>query len=183
MRPLRYAINVTLDGCCDHLAGVAPDEEGHRYWADSIDRADALLFGRVTYQMMEEAWRHPAPPGARPAWMEPFGRTLSAKKKYVVSSTLGDVDWNAELLPGDLRGAVERLKQAPGNGIFVGGVTLPKALAAWGLIDEYEFVVHPQLAGRGPTLLAGLPRPVELRLVDRREFQSGAVALRYTVKR
>ena len=182
MQPLRYAINLTLDGCCDHLEGV-PSDEGHRYWADCIDRADALLFGRVTYRMMEEGWRHPVPPGTRPDWMEPFARIIGEKKKYVVSSTLREVDWNAELLKGDLRSAVEGLKQKPGRGIFVGGVTLPKALAAWDLIDEWEFVVHPRIAGHGPTLLDGLPKPVDLELVDRKEFQSGAIALRYVTRR
>ena len=99
MRPLRYSINVTLDGCCDHRAG-STDEELHRYWAENLAQADALLFGRVTYEMMEAAWRPPAT-GVRPDWMadwmEPFARTIDAAKKYVVSSTLDRVDWNAEL--------------------------------------------------------------------------------------
>ena len=178
MRLLRYAINVTLDGCVDHRAGI-PDEALHRHHAANIARADAMLLGRVTYEMMEGAWRHPAPAGARPEWMEPFARTIGATKKYVVSSTLERVDWNAELVRGDLAQAVRRLKQEPGNGLFVGGVTLPLALAELGLIDEYEFVVHPRLAGHGPTPFAGLSRHVDLRLVDRLEFGSGAVAMRY----
>ena len=99
--------------------------------------------------------------------------------KYVVSSTLGDVDWNAELVRDDLAQAVERLKAEPGEGLWVGGVTLPLALADLGLIDEYEFVVQPVLAGHGPTLLAGLRERIELELVDRQDFRSGAVALRY----
>jgi dihydrofolate reductase len=181
MRPLRYSINITLDGCCDHRAG-STDEELHRYWAESLARADALLFGRVTYEMMEAAWR-PAATGARPDWMadwmEPFARTIDAAKKYVVSSTLGRVDWNAELLRGDLGTAVERLKREPGKGLFLGGVKLPLALAELGLIDEYEFVVHPRLAGHGPTLFAGLANYVDLKLVSQLEFGSGAIALRY----
>jgi len=182
MRPLRYSINVTLDGCCDHRAGV-PDEEMHRYATEGIARADALLFGRVIYEMMEAAFRQPAETGVRPEWMaewmEPFGRTIHAAKKYVVSSTLERVDWNAELVRGDLKSAVERLKREPGEGLYVGGVTLPRALAAWELIDEYEFIVQPRLEGHGPTLFAGLSKHVELKLVGRREFRSGAVALRY----
>src|ERR671916_3192498 len=178
MRTLRYSINVTLDGCCDHRAGIV-DEELHRYWAESLARADALLFGRVTYEMMEEAWRPPAAPGARPEWMEPFAQTINAAKKYVVSSTLERVDWNAELVRGDLGKAVQQLKRESGKGLFVGGVKLPLALAELGLIDEYEFVVHPRLAGHGPTLFAGLSKHVELKLVSRREFASGAVAMRY----
>src|SRR4029079_10333064 len=96
-RPLRYSINVTLDGCCDHRA-IPADADLHRHATESIAQADALLFGRVTYQMMEAAWREPARTGERPEWMEPFARTIDAKKKYVVSSTLTQVDWNAELV-------------------------------------------------------------------------------------
>jgi len=122
MRSLRYSINVTLDGCCHHEAGLPPDEESMRYWT---------------------------------------------------------VDWNAELVRGDLGHAVQQLKHEPGEGLFVGGVTLPLALADLGLIDEYAFVVQPVLAGHGPTLLAGLRERIQLELVDRQEFRSGAVALRY----
>jgi dihydrofolate reductase len=181
MRPLRYSINVTLDGCCDHREGIA-DEELHRHAAENLARADALLFGRVTYEMMEAAWR-PDPTGAMPdwmePWMEPFARTIDAAKKYVVSSTLDRVDWNAELLRGDLGTAVRQLKREPGEGLLTGGVKLPFALAELGLIDEYEFVVHPRLVGHGPTLFAGLSKPIDLELVSRLEFGSGAVAMRY----
>src|SRR6187549_3892424 len=213
MRPLRYSINVTLDGCCDHRAG-STDEELHRYWAENLTAADALLFGRVTYEMMEAAWRLPpeergsvpfseekgsvpvfseqkrgADPGRkgdrprRPEWMEPFARTIDAAKKYVVSSTLERVDWNAELVRGDLGKTVQQLKREPGMGLFVGGVKLPLALAELGLIDEYEFLVQPRLAGHGPTLLAGLSTHIDLKLVNRREFGSGAVALRYEARK
>src|SRR5574338_48437 len=143
MRPLRYSINVTLDGCCDH---------------------------RV---MMEAAWRPLAGTGAMPdwmePWMEPFARTIDAAKKYVVSGSLDRVDWNAELLRGDLGQAVQHLKQEPGNGLLVGGLRLPLALAELGLIDEYEFVVHPRVVGHGPTLFAGLSHYLDLRLVTRLE--------------
>ena len=181
MRPLRYSINVTLDGCCDHRA-IPPDEELHRHAIENFDRADALLFGRVIYEMMEAAWRPPAGTGARPEWMEPFARKISAAKKYVVSSTLERVDWNAELVRGDLGTAVQQLKGESGKGLFVGGVKLPLALADLGLIDEYEFVVHPRLTGHGPKLFAGLSKHVDLRLVSRLEFGSGAVAMRYEPK-
>jgi len=182
MRSLRYSINVTLDGCCDHRVMVA-DEDLHRHAVENLARADALLFGRVTYEMMEAAWRSPAPPGARPEWMEPFARTIDAAKKYVVSSTLARVDWNAELVRGDVGNAVQELKRQPGGGLFVGGVKLPLALAELGLIDEYEFVVHPRLVGHGPTLFAGLAKRVDLKLVNRLEFGSGAVALQYEPRR
>ena len=182
MRPLRYSINVMLDGCCDHRAAT-PDEELHHHAAENIARADALLFGRVTYQMMEEAFRSPRTPGALAEWMEPFAETIDAAKKYVVSTTLDRVDWNAELLRGDLGEAVRQLKSEPGEGLATGGVTLPLALAELGLIDEYQFVVHPIVAGHGPTLFAGLSKPLDLEPVSRREFASGVVATRYVPKR
>jgi dihydrofolate reductase len=116
-------------------------------------------------------------------WGLPFARTIDAAKKYVVSNTLDRVDWNAELVRGDLGTAVQQLKQAPGKGLFVGGVRLPQALAELGLIDEYELVVHPRLAGHGPTLFAGLSKHIDLRLVSRLELGSGAVAMRYELKR
>ena len=152
------------------------------HWTAAIERAGALLYGRVTYQMMESAWRKPAT-GTWPDWMDewqiPFAETIDRAKKYVVSSTLSGVDWNADLVRGDLGQAVQRLKQESGESLWVGGVTLPLALADLGLIDEYEFLVHPVLAGHGPTLLAGLRERIQLELVDRHEFRSGAVALQY----
>lgn len=177
MRPLRYSINVTLDGCVDHRVMLA-DEALHRHAIENLAQADALLFGRVTYEMMEAGWRQP-PPGARPDWMDAFARTIDAAKKYVVSSTRDRVDWNAELVRGDLGRAVRRLKEQPGRGLLVGGVTLPRALAELGLIDEYELVVHPRIAGHGPMLFAGLATLVDLQFVSRQEFGSGAVATRY----
>ncbi len=181
MRPLRYSINVTLDGCCDHRVGIA-DESLHRHAARNLAEADALLFGRVTYEMMEAAWRLPLRAGM-PEWTQPFARTIDAAKKYVVSSTLERVDWNAELLRGDLGQAVERLKREPGKGLFVGGVKLPFALAELGLIDEYEFIVHPRIVGHGPTVFAGLSKIIDLKLVSRLELGSGAVAMRYEPRR
>ena len=178
MQPLRYSINVTLDGCCDHRA-IPADEELHRHAVENLNQADALLLGRVTYEMMESAWRPQAPKGARPDWMEHFAETINAAKKYVVSNTVGQVDWNAELVRGDLGTAVERLKRESGEGLLVGGVKLPLALTELGLIDEYEFVVHPRLAGHGPTLFAGLSKHVDLGFLSRLEFGSGAVAMRY----
>ncbi|MCW5951937.1 MAG: dihydrofolate reductase family protein [Propionibacteriaceae bacterium] len=182
MRRLRYSINVTLDGCCHHDAGLPPDEESMRYWTEEMAGADALLFGRVTYEMMESAWRRPAA-GHWPEWMSEwdvlFAEALDSARKHVVSSALSGVDWNAELVRGDLGQAVRRLKEEPGERLWVGGVTLPTALADLGLIDEYEFVVQPILSGHGPTLLSGLRDRLQLELVSRREFWSGAVAVRY----
>jgi dihydrofolate reductase len=182
MRPLRYSVNITLDGCCDHRAVLA-DEELHRHAAENLARADALLFGRVTYEMMEAAFCPPAGAGARPDWMEPFARMIDAAKKYVVSRTMDRVDWNAELVRGDLGNAIQQLKRESGRGLLVGGVKLPLALAELGLIDEYEFLVQPRLAGHGPTLFAGLSKRVDLKLVRRLEFGSGVVAMRYEPRR
>src|SRR5687767_9018201 len=144
MRPVRYSINVTLDGCCDHRA-IPADEDLHRHAVEILNRADALLFGRVTYEMMESAWRPQGPTGAWPDWMAdwmvPFARTIDAARKYVVSATLQRVDWNAELVRGDLGNAVRQLKQEPGKELFVAGAKLALALADLGLIDEYELIV------------------------------------------
>jgi dihydrofolate reductase len=182
MRSLRYSINVTLDGCCHHEAGLAPDDESMEFWTAEIEQADALLYGRVTYQMMETAWRRPAS-GDWPEWMDRsdmvFAEAIDSATKYVVSSTLGSVDWNAELVGGDLAGAVGRLKAEPGGRIEVSGVTLPTALADLGLIDDYVFLVHPVLAGHGPTLLGGLHNRLRLEPIERREFRSGAVLMHY----
>jgi len=183
MQPLRYSINITLDGCCDHRAGIA-DAELHRHATELLAQADALIFGRVIYEMMESAWRPVVQSRERPEWMAdwmvPFAHTIDASRKYVVSNTLEQADWNAELVRGDdLETTVRRLKQQPGKGLLAGGVKLPLALAELGLIDEYEFIVHPRIAGHGPTLFAGLSKYVDLKLVSRKEFGSGAVVMRY----
>jgi dihydrofolate reductase len=159
------------------------DEDLHRHAMENIAQADALLFGRVTYEMMEAAWRLATRTAVMPDWTEPFARTIDAAKKYVVSSTLDRVDWNAQLVRGDLGKAIQELKRESGKGLFTGGVKLPMALAELGLIDEYEFVVQPRLVGHGPTLFAGLSKLVDLKLVSRLEFGSGAVAMRYEPRR
>ena len=159
------------------------DEDLHRHAVENLNRADALVFGRVTYEMMQAAFRSPPQPGVRPEWMEPFARAIDAAKKYVVSRTLSEVDWNAELVRGDLKTAILELKQASGKGLTVGGVKFPLALAELGLIDEYEFIVQPRIIGHGPTLFAGLSKYVDLKLVNRVQFPSGAVALQYEPRR
>lgn len=186
MRPLKYSINITVDGCADHMAGI-PDEELHHYSAKIIEQADALIFGRVIYQMMESAWREPAETGEKAEWMDewmmPFARTIHAAKKYVVSDSLKSVDWNAELIRGkDLEKTVRELKEKSGKGLYTAGLKLPLALAEMGLIDDYEFIVHPRIAGRGPAVFAGLSKFIDLKLTGRFEMKSGSVALRYTRK-
>ena len=179
-QPLRYAINVTIDGCVHHEAGLPPDAESMAFWTDELRRSDTLLYGRVTYELMEGAWRRPAL-GEWPDWMDAgevaFSEVMDPMRKVVASTSLDDVDWNAELISGDVVGAVRALKEHPGRGIALGGVQLPATLAAQGLIDEYTFVVYPVVAGRGPRLLDGVD--VKLELVERREFRSGATVQRY----
>ena len=182
MRPLRYGINVTLDGCVHHEAGLPPDAESMGLWTAELERSDALLYGRTTFLMMESAWRRPAS-GGWPEWMGPdevaFAEVIDRMPKHVVSSTLDAVDWHASLVRGDLEAAVRSLKEQPGDGISLGGVALPPALASLGLIDEYLLVVHPVLVGHGPTLLGGLRDRLRLELVERRDLASGVVAMRY----
>jgi len=183
MRPLRFSINGTLDGCYDHTVGI-PDEDLHRNAAAYIAGTDAMLLGRKTYQLMEAAWRMPANgvwPDWMPEWMQPFARMMDAAKKYLVSSTLNTSEWNTELVRGDLAAFVQQLKQQPGKGIGVSGVQLAMALTELGLIDEYRIVVHTRIVGRRPTLFAGLAKMVDLKLVGREEFGSGAVVLRYAI--
>ena len=179
MGPLRYSVNLTVDGCCDHRV-IPANVDTHRQVTQSLLRADALLLGRVTYELMESGWRD-VPDDVLPAWTLPFARAIDSARKYVVSSTMEPSGWNTELVraDGDLGATVTALKRSTERGLYVGGVTLPRALAQLGLIDEYEFMVHPLSAGHGPTLFAGLPAHLELELVGRREFASGAVALRY----
>ena len=149
---------------------------------ETIAQADALIFGRVMYGLME-AFRGADQPATRPDWladwMMPFARTINGAKKYVVSRTMADPGWNTEVVRGDFADVIRRLKDEPGRGLYVGGITLPRALAELGLIDEYEFIVQPRLAGHGPKVFDGLSRYVDLRLVGRTEFASGSVAMRY----
>jgi dihydrofolate reductase len=176
MRALRYSINVSLDGCVDHASPAFDvDEDVHMHATRTITEPDALIFGRTTYELME-FWRTP---GDIPSWMRPFADAITAQKKYLVSSTRTVDEWNTENLRGDPVEAVRALKDEPGGSLLVGGVRLPLALADAGLIDEYEFVVHPVVAGSGPTLLAGLQQPLRLEPVGTTEFASGAVARRY----
>lgn len=156
------------------MAGI-PDEESHNHAARTIASADAVILGRTTYELME-FWRtaHDLP-----QWMRPFQESINATKKYLVSSTRKPDGWNTEVLTGDPVEAVRKLKELPGDGLYVGGVTLPRALADAGLIDEYEFVVYPTLVGHGPRLFEGLAKPLELRRVETTEFASGARAERY----
>ena len=176
---LTFALNVTLDGCCDHRAGI-PDDEMMRFWTRTMDQAGAMLFGRHTYELMEEAWpqvaRDPRSKPADRAW----ARKLEAKPKYVVSSRRRDFPWhNTHHLTGNLTRAVKALKQVTPRGVAVGSPKLSAALQRLDLIDEYLFVVHPVVAGHGPYVFAGLKPSRHLKLVSTRRLRSGIVVLRY----
>jgi dihydrofolate reductase len=176
---LTFGLNLTLDGCYDHREGIA-DDEMHRWWTDRMDEAGAMLFGRVTYELMEDAW----PQVARDATAAPthrdWARKLEAKHKYVVSTTRRDFPWqNTHRVEGDLAQAITALKDTTPDGVLVGSAQLAGALQRLGLVDAYRFVVHPVVAGHGPYLLAGLHPSMHLELVEMTRFASGAVALHY----
>jgi dihydrofolate reductase len=176
---LTFGLNVTLDGCCDHRAGVV-DEELHRYWTRLMDAAGGMLFGRRTYELMEDAWpqvaRDPEADRASRAW----AKKLEAKPKYVVSSTRREYPWaNTHHVEGDLTRAVRALKKATPRGLLVGSPALAAELQRLGLIDEYRLLVHPVVAGHGPYLFSGLQPSSRLELVAARRLESGVVALHY----
>jgi dihydrofolate reductase len=178
MGELMYSINVTVDGCCDHRVGLI-SEELHQHHADNLARADGLIFGRTTYEMMEDAWRQP-PESTTPAEeLDPFVAAIDPARKYLVSSTRETAEWNTETIRGDLAAAVRRLKDESETGLIVGGVTLPRGLAELGLIDVFEFVVHPIIAGHGPYVFAGLSEVVDLVPDNRSELASGHAVLRF----
>ena len=179
---LTFALNVTLDGCCDHREGIA-DDELHRYFTRLMDAAGAMLWGRVTYELMESAWPAVARDEKAPRAMREWARKLEVKPKYVVSASRRDFPWNNTFrVEGDLRKAVTQLKKKTPRGVLVGAPALSAALERLGLIDEYRLVVHPILAGHGPTLFQGLERSRRLELVSTKRLKSGVMALHYRRK-
>jgi dihydrofolate reductase len=179
---LTFALNVTLDGCCDHRAGIA-DDELHDYFTQLMDAAGAMLWGRVTYELMESAWPAVARDENAPRAMREWARKLEAKPKYVVSASRRDFPWNNTVrLEGDLREAVTQLKKKTPQGVLVGSHKLSSALERLGLIDEYRLVIHPVLAGHGPTLFQGLEPSRRLELVSTNRLKSGQVAMHYRRK-
>src|SRR5436305_1118887 len=165
---LTFALNVTLDGCCDHREGVA-DDEMLRYWTRLMDAAGAMLFGRRTYELMEDAWPQVArDPKATPSNRD-WAKKLEAKPKYVVSTTRREFPWNnTHHVEGDLTRAVKALKKATPRGLLVGSPRLSAALQRLDLVDEYRFVVHPVVAGHRPLLFSGLQPSLRLNLVAAR---------------
>lgn len=179
MGRLTFALNLTLDGCCDHREGVV-DAEMHRDWTRLMDAAGAMLFGRKTYELMESAWPQVArDPGATPADRN-WARKLEAKPKHVVSTTRSDYPWrNTHRVEGDLGAAVQALKAATPEGLLVGSPALSAALQRLDLVDDYRFLVHPVVAGHGPYLFPGLQPSLRLELVSSRRLRSGILALHY----
>jgi dihydrofolate reductase len=178
---LTFSLNITLDGCVDHREGIA-DDETHAFFTRMLDECGAMLWGRVTYEMMESYWplvargEVEAPPAIR-AWAD----TLETKPKYVVSSTRSTYDWtNSHHLAGDLRSSVQRLKEATPAGVLIGSGTLANTLDRLGLIDEYRFLLHPRLTGHGPTLYQnGLDGTRRLELISATALSNGVVAVHY----
>lgn len=176
---LTFGLNLTLDGCCDHREGIA-DDELHDHFTQLMDAAGAMLWGRITYEMMESFWPAVARDEKAPRAMREWAQKLEAKPKYVVSASRRDFPWNNTVrVVGDLHGAVTKLKEENPRGVLVGSPMLAAALERLGLIDEYRFVVHPVLAGHGPTLFEGLQCSRRLELLSTRRFASGAIAMHH----
>ena len=182
---LTFSLNVTLDGCVDHQEGIA-DDETHAFFTRLLDEGGAMLWGRVTYEMMEVYWplvargEVEAPPALRE-----WATKLETKPKYVVSSTRKNFSWtNSHLVTGDLRTAVQQLKDATPAGLLLGSGKLAAELDRLDLIDEYKLLVHPRIAGHGPTLYqGGLPSTRRLELISAKPLQCGAVAVHYRCAR
>ncbi|WNG37647.1 dihydrofolate reductase family protein [Archangium violaceum] len=176
---LTFALNVTLDGCCDHREGIA-DDELHDYFTQLMDAVGAMLWGRTTYEMMESYWPAVARDEKAPRAMREWAQKLDAKPKYVVSASRHDFPWNNTFrIAGDLHEAVTQLKEKTPRGVLVGSPMLATELERLGLIDEHRFVVHPVLAGHGPTLFQGLERSRRLELLSTKRLASGAMALHH----
>jgi dihydrofolate reductase len=178
---LTFSINVTLDGCVDHQEGIA-DDETHAFFTRLMDERGAMLWGRVTYEMMESHWPAVARGDAEaPPAMREWAVKLEAKPKYVVSSTRKDFPWtNSHHITDDLRTGVQKLKDATPDGVLLGSGKLATELDRLDLIDEYKLLVHPRIAGHGPTLYeSGLPSTRRLELISAKPLRSGAVAMHY----
>lgn len=179
---LTFALNVTLDGCVDHRMGIA-DDEMLDYFTQLMDAAGAMLFGRTTYELMEDAWPAVARDEKAPRAMREWARKLEAKPKYVVSASRRDFPWNNTVrVEGDLREAMTQLKEKTPRGVLVGSPMLSTALERLRLIDEYRIVVHPVLAGHGPTLFHGLEPSRHLELLSMNRLKSGVLTLHYRRK-
>lgn len=181
MRNLIFAINITLDGCCDHTKGFA-DDETHEYFTQLLRKVDLLVFGRKTYELMVPFWPEVAKNQSMTKASNEFARIFDSLNKIVFSRSLATAeDRNTRIVRGNLRDEILKLKQQPGKPILIGGVSVPSQLIELGLVDEYVFVISPIVAGEGRRLLddVSLPEQLQLKLVDSKFFKSGCVALHY----
>jgi len=181
MRNVIFAINITLDGCCDHTKQIA-DDETHEYFTHLMREVDLLMFGRITYQLMVPFWPEVAKNQSMTKASNEFARAFVSINKIVFSRSLDSPeDRNTRIVRADLRDEILRFKQEQGKNILVGGVSVPSQLMELGLVDEYRFVVGPTIAGEGRRLLEGvsLRERLQLKLVESKIFKSGCVALRY----
>jgi dihydrofolate reductase len=182
MRKLIFAINLTLDGCCDHTKGIA-DAELHDFHTKLVLDADTFLYGRKTYELMVPFWPEIAKNNSgETKSMNAFAQAFAAIKQIVVfSRSLSKVEEkNTSIVHGDLRDEILKLKQQEGKYILTGGVDIPSQLILLGLVDEYYFVVQPLVVGEGRRLLEGFTLSEKLQFVESKIFKSGCVALRYT---
>jgi dihydrofolate reductase len=179
MGTLRYGINISIDGCCDHQA-FNPGQEVHIYWGKRIAEVDAVVYGRKTYELMQ-AWKFTnGKPDWVQDWMLPFAEVMNAAKKYVVSDSMKEADWNAEIIrSADLEETVRELKKKYDRGLMTGGLQVPKRLVELGLVDEFEFVLYPGIAGHGPYLFEGLAKFQNLKPIARKSFASGIESIIY----
>lgn len=183
MGTLRYGINVSLDGCCDHQAFM-PGQDVHVYWGEKIAEAGAVIYGRKTYELMR-AWDFT---NGRPDWVQdwmlPFAEDMNAAKKYVVSDSLKEVGWNTEIIRSeDLEETVGELKKQYAKGLMTGGLQVPRRMVELGLVDEFELVVYPGIVGHGPYLFEGLASFQDLKPIARRSFSAGIESIRYEPKK
>ena len=186
MRNLIYAINVTLDGCCDHTKMIGSEEIFECYTQPLLRDADLFVYGRKTYQLMVPYWPDVAKDQSASKADRDFAQAFESANKVVFSQSLDDAeakkgDKNARVVRTNLRDEILKLKQEPGKNIIAGGVDIPSQLIELGLVDEYRFVIQPIIAGEGRRLLEGvsLPEKLRLKLVESKTFESGCVALRY----
>ncbi|HKR84028.1 MAG TPA: dihydrofolate reductase family protein [Terriglobales bacterium] len=178
MRNVIYAINVTLDGCCDHTKMIA-DEEIHQYFTHVMRDVDLLVFGRKTYQLMVPFWPDVAKNHSQTKAMNEFADAFDSINKIVFSHSLDCAEGNTRIVRAKLQDEILKLKQEQGKNILIGGVGIPLQLIELGLVDEYRFVVQPIVAGGGRRLLEGISLPLQIKLVESKMFKSGCVALRY----
>lgn len=180
MRKLIYAINITLDGCCDHTKMIA-DDGIHEYFTGLMRDVDLLAFGRITYELMVPFWLDVAKNHSMPKAMNDFADAFDAIKRIVFSQSLAGAEGNTRIVRAKPQDEIRRLKQEPGKNILLGGVAVPSQLIELDLVDEYHFVVQPIVAGEGRRLLEGirLQERLQLKLVESKSFQSGCVAHRY----